>query len=253
MSVSRDPVIEEVPPATTNSSRRSAPTSGRRLVVDVHATLRDMIISGELPPGSPLLQAEMARKLNVSRTPMREAFRLLQEEGLIENQPDQRAFVRQIDPGELDSVYTSRIMLEAVAVSITVRLATAGHVERMNSALQQMRAYQADEDIDRWQEAHRQFHGVTTEGAGPNLQNSITSLRETSERFLRLAQLGHLASWARWDADHEALVEAFKAHDHDAAVRTIAQHLARTAFTAMADIAPHLDATTTRAALNLLL
>jgi DNA-binding GntR family transcriptional regulator len=186
-------------------------------VVDVHATLRDMIISGELPPGAPLLlQAEMTRRLNVSRTPMREAFRLLQEEGLIENQPDQRAFVREIDPGELDSVYTSRIMLEAVAVSITVRLATADHVKRMNSALQQMRAYQADEDIDRWQEAHRQFHGITTEGAGPNLQNSITSLRETSERLMRLAQLGHLASWAWWDADHQALVEAFKARDHDA-------------------------------------
>lgn len=50
-------------------------------MVDVHATLRDMIISGELPPGAPLQQAEMARKLNVSRTPMREAFRLLQEKG----------------------------------------------------------------------------------------------------------------------------------------------------------------------------
>ncbi len=70
---------------------------------------------------------------------------------------------------------------------------------------------------------------------------------------MRLAQLGHLASWARWDADHETLVEAFRAHDHDGAVRTIALHLARIAFTAMADIAPHVDATTTRAALNLLL
>src|SRR5487761_74048 len=102
-------------------------------------------------------------------------------------------------------------------------------------------------------EAHRQFHCITTEGAGPHLQNSITSLSETSVRFVRLAQLGHQASWTRWDADHEAMVEAFRARDHDGAVRTIAQHLARTAFTAMADIAPHLDATMTRAALNLIL
>jgi DNA-binding GntR family transcriptional regulator len=253
VSVSPDPVIEEAAPATTSSSRRRAPISGRRLVLEVHAALREMIISGELPPGAPLLQAEMARRLNVSRTPMREAFRLLQEEGLIENQPDQRAFVREVDPAELDSVYTTRVMLEAVAVSITIRVATADHVDRMNSALQQMRAHQADDDIDRWQEAHHQLHCIATEGAGPNLQNSITSLRETGERFLRLAQLGHPVPWSLWDADHEALVEAFRAHDHDGAVSVIARHLARTAFTAMADIAPHLDATATRAALNLIL
>ena len=56
--------------------------TGRRLALDVHAAVRAMILSGELAPGSPIPQAALARTLNVSRTPMREAFRLLQEEGL---------------------------------------------------------------------------------------------------------------------------------------------------------------------------
>src|SRR6185369_13661160 len=98
--------------------------TGRRLALDVHAAVRAMILSGELPPGAPILQAALARSLNVSRTPMREAFRLLQEEGLIESKPDQRAVVRAVDPAEIDAVYTSRVMVEAVAVSLSVGVAT---------------------------------------------------------------------------------------------------------------------------------
>ena len=96
-----------------------------------------MILDGELPPGAPILQAALARRLNVSRTPMREAFRLLQEEGLIENKPDQRAVVRTIDPSEIDAVYTSRVMLESVAVSISVRSATPQLVVRLEEALKE--------------------------------------------------------------------------------------------------------------------
>ena len=225
--------------------------TGRRLALDVHAAVRAMILSGELAPGSPIPQAALARTLNVSRTPMREAFRLLQEEGLIENRPDQRAVVRRIDPSEIDAVYTARVMLEAVAVSISVRVATPDLVRRLEAGLTQMRLHAADDDIDQWRQAHREFHNLTTEDA-PMLHDSICSLSERADRFLRLAQLGHPNAWARWDNDHELLVEAFRNRDHDLAVRTIAQHLARTAFTAMADIAPQVDATATRAALNLL-
>lgn len=225
---------------------------GRRLALDVHAAVRAMILSGELAPGTPLLQAALARSLKVSRTPMREAFRLLQEEGLIENKPDQRAVVRAIDPGEVDAVYTSRVMLESVAVSISVRAATPELVERLAKSLAQMRQYATEEDIDRWQQAHREFHQLTTEGA-PMLLETLAGLSDRAERFLRLAKLGHPQATGRWDTDHEVLVEAFRTRDHDLAVTTIAQHLARTAFTAMADIAPRLDAVATRAALNLVL
>lgn len=228
------------------------PRTGRRLALDVHAAVRSMILSGELAPGEPILQAALARSLNVSRTPMREAFRLLQEEGLIENKPDQRAVVRRVDPAEIDAVYTTRVMLESVAVSISVRVASPELVRRLEESLVRMREFARHEDLERWRDSHREFHNLTTESAS-SLHGSICSLADRSERFLRIAQLGHPNAWARWDADHEALVDAFRTRDHDLAVRTIAEHLARTAFTAMADIAPHLDATATRAALNLVL
>src|SRR5437016_3110357 len=76
-----------------------APES-RKTSLFVHATLREMILSGRLHPGERLSQARLAESLNVSRTPMREALRMLQEEGLIDAEPDRRPRVRGFDPGE---------------------------------------------------------------------------------------------------------------------------------------------------------
>ncbi|WP_217236284.1 GntR family transcriptional regulator [Streptomyces sp. AC555_RSS877] len=227
------------------------PVGGRRLALDVHARLRAMILSGELPPGSALLQAEMARKLGVSRTPMREAFRLLQEEGLIDARPDQRARVRGVDPEDLDGVYGARIMLETLAVNLTAKSLDAGDLERMGEAVQRMRELAGQEQPDKWHAAHREFHGIATGAVGPHLQRMLAPLGEHSERYIRLAQLGMPSSWPRAHADHEALLDALRLSDSDEAARVIARHLARTALNVLADIAPEYEPAATRTALGI--
>lgn len=224
---------------------------GRRLALDVHARLRDMILSGALPPGSVLLQAEMARKLGVSRTPMREAFRLLQEEGLIDARPDQRARVRAVDPEDLDGVCGARIMLETLAVSVTAKSLAAGDVARMGEALKRMQELAGQDQPDEWHAAHREFHGIATQAVAPHLRRMLASLGEHSERYIRLAQLGMPSSWARAHTDHEALLEALRLSDPDEAARVIARHLARTALNVLADIAPEFEPVATRTALGI--
>src|SRR5262249_46248208 len=90
----------------------SPPTakSGRRLALARPVAVGALILRGGPPPGPPTPRPARARSLNVSRTPRREAFGLLREEGLIENRPDQRAVVRRIAPAEIDAVYTARVM-----------------------------------------------------------------------------------------------------------------------------------------------
>ncbi|WP_367318848.1 GntR family transcriptional regulator [Streptomyces sp. HUAS ZL42] len=183
-----------------------------------------MILSGELPPGSVLPQAEMARRLGVSRTPMREAFRLLQEEGLIDARPDQRPRVRTVVPEDLDGVYGARIMLETLAVSVTVKSLASGDLERMGEALKRMQELAGQDRPDEWP-AHKEFHGIATQAVGPQLQRMLASLGEHSERYIRLAQLGMPSSWARARTDHEALLEALRLGDpepggHRPGVRT---------------------------------
>ncbi|GAA3785294.1 GntR family transcriptional regulator [Streptomyces phyllanthi] len=229
----------------------AAAAGGRRLALDVHGRLRAMILSGELPPGSVLLQAEMARKLGVSRTPMREAFRLLQEEGLIDARPDQRARVRAVDPEDLDAVYGARIMLETLAVSMTAKSLTAEDIERMSGALKRMEELAGNDRPDEWHAAHKEFHHIATQAVGPHLQRMLASLGEHSERYIRLAQLGAPASWGRAHADHEALLEALSLSDPAEAARLIARHLARTALSVLADVAPEYEPAATRTALGI--
>lgn len=229
----------------------AAAVGGRRLALDMHERLRTMILSGELPPGSVLLQAEMARKLGVSRTPMREAFRLLQEEGLIDASPDQRARVRGVDPADLDGVYGARIMLETLAVSMTAKLLTPADVERMGEVLRRMQELAGNDRPEEWYAAHKEFHGIATRGVGPHLQRMLVSLAEQSERYIRLAQLGVPGSWARAHRDHEALLEAVRTGSPAEAASVIARHLARTALSVLADVAPEYEPTATRTALGI--
>ncbi|MFF0013157.1 GntR family transcriptional regulator [Streptomyces sp. NPDC005374] len=238
---------KSVPP----SESPTAAAGGRRLALDVHGRLRAMILNGELPPGSVLLQAEMARKLGVSRTPMREAFRLLQEEGLIDARPDQRARVRSVDPEDLDAVYGARIMLETLAVSMTAKSFTADDIERMSDALKRMQGLSVDDQPDEWHAAHHEFHSTATRAVGPHLQRMLASLGEHSERYIRLAQLGAPASWGKAYAEHEALLDAMRLSDPAEAARVVARHLARTALSVLADIAPEYEPAATRTALGI--
>ncbi|MFI8893507.1 GntR family transcriptional regulator [Streptomyces paradoxus] len=261
MSSSRSESSDEQRPAGSASDgrgrslpsdeSRAAAAGGRRLALDVHGRLRTMILTGELPPGSVLLQARMARRLGVSRTPMREACRLLQEEGLIDARPDQRARVRAVDPADLDAVYGARIMLETLAVSMTAKSFTAADIEGMSDALKRMQGLAVDEQPDEWHAAHHEFHGIATQAVGPHLRRMIASLGEQSERYVRLAQLGAQSSWGTAYAEHEALLEALGTSAPAEAARVVARHLARTALNVLADVAPEYEPAVTRAALGI--
>jgi DNA-binding GntR family transcriptional regulator len=234
-------------PATPDSA------GGRALALRVHGRLREMILRGELAPGTVLPQARLARDLGVSRTPMREAFRLLQEEGLIDAEPDKRARVREVDPGDLDSTYGTRIMLESLGVGITVRGVTDAHVQSMRDMLARLRRLAAEGEGERWYPAHREFHQLATAAAAPQLTRQLVALREHCDRYIGLDRLQHTGALQRADAEHEALVDAFAARDEALAVRVIALHLARTSLAVMSDTAPEREPVATRTALRLVL
>ncbi len=92
----------------------------RQAIPRLHAYLRECILDGTLTPGTKLSQVSLAKQLGVSRTPLREVLRMLQEEGLVEIEPNQRTRVAGLDPQELDDVYASRILLETLALSMTL-------------------------------------------------------------------------------------------------------------------------------------
>src|SRR5260370_24706881 len=86
----------------------------------VHERLRNAILRGELDPTVPLSQVQLAARLGVSRTPLREALRMLQREGLIDSEPNRQVRVAQLSVADLEQLYASRVLLEALAVRLTV-------------------------------------------------------------------------------------------------------------------------------------
>lgn len=215
--------------------------------IAVHEHLRELILNGTLPPGAFLNQVELAPQLGVSRTPIREAIRMLQEEGLVEAEPQKRARVVGFDPGHLEAVYVQRIMLESLVAKLTAPRSSEADVERLEQLLLEMRELAAAEDLDGWQERHREFHAGLIEGViGPNLERALKAQMERSERYRFLYQVAR--SWAAGNAEHETIVACYRERDGSAAARALTAHLARTALTLIAQLAPAYDPTALRAA-----
>lgn len=231
---------------------REFTTTNRRAAVEVYRYLRDLILSGDIPPDTILSQLELARLLGVSRTPVREAVRMLQKEGMVDAAPDRRAKVTGFDPLQLDSAYASRILIECLAVSMTVPQLTVDECEQIQGAVDVLLSPACRENLVNWRHEHTAFHGLTTKHAPVPLQNALNENVTRCRRFLILYQVRHQSSWwLRGENEHLAIAEACIAKDTDAAVSNVARHLARTALDLVAELAPEIEPAQTRSALRL--
>lgn len=225
----------------------------RRISVDVHAHLRQLIVSGVLVPGTELRQAELARTFAVSRAPLREAFRMLQEEGLITGEPNQRSRVVGFDPDELELLYAARISLEALGVRLTAGRLTPAEGRDASAALQEMdRAYRAS-DTASWSHAHHRFHRLMVGRCGARVLRTIASYAEQSDPYVRTFQLQHPDMVPARHQEHVDLLAAVVAADADAASRLMASHLEGTARQVLGDFAPGRQPSAVEAAVTLVI
>lgn len=155
-----------------------------------YTTLREQILTGDLPPGGVLSQAQLARDLGISRTPLREALQRLVEERLVVGDFNRRMRVSELQLDDFDQIYAMRIALEPVGIAATVPTLTgqqqaslAGHVNGMDEAIDSL-------DLQRFRGEHRAFHLALTAAAGPRMCKTLTELWDHSERY-RLTYLHH--------------------------------------------------------------
>jgi DNA-binding GntR family transcriptional regulator len=218
--------------------RVDLPTA-RQSVPPLHAYLRACIIDGRLPPGTKLSQATLADQLGVSRTPLREVLRMLQEEGLVSSEPNQRMRVTGLDATELDSTYASRILLATLALSLTIDDFDDADRREARRLLTIMRRTARRKDLETWLEVHRDYHGLLETGAPEPLRRQLDSLSDRSVRYIRIQQGTEPAGWADvGDAEHPAILDAVVERDVGAATAALARHLAGTALRVLASSAP---------------
>jgi DNA-binding GntR family transcriptional regulator len=219
----------------------------------VHSALREAILSGKISQGSVLSQVQLAKELGVSRTPLREAIRMLQVEGFIEADPNQRVRVAALSVGALEELYTLRITLEAIAIRISVPRFTGADLEHMRTLIRTMEECAAANDVEAWEAPHQEFHRALVSHAGGHITELVERLQENSNRYRRLYVTQGPRAWWHTTAEHAAILRACDARDAAAAAAELARHYARTALTVIAMIDPGHDPSSVRAAVSLVI
>ena len=212
-----------------------------------------LIVTQAIAPGTIIRQAELARSLGVSRTPMREAFRMLQEEGLISAEPNRRPVVVGISIADLDSAYAARVLVESLAVKVTVPTLGPEGVAALNAASATMYDHRwHHQESPEWRAAHHAFHALLRSGADAQLRSQVEAMADRTAHYLRLAQFTGVGIWSEGQVGHDAVLVEARRGDAAAAARAMALHLGTTARRVQHEVNPGTSLTAVPAALEML-
>ena len=195
----------------------------------VFHTLRKGILRGDLKPGERLMEIKLANRLGVSRTPIREAIRMLELEGLVVNTPRRGAQVAKITEKDLRDVLEVREGLEELAMKLASERITQEELDRLNAASREFARLidSRDDDLSDLAEADEIFHDIIYQSTGnPRLVQLINNMREQMYRY-RVEYLKDTENRDTLIEEHDRLVESLRAHDAAAATAYIKRHIER--------------------------
>jgi DNA-binding GntR family transcriptional regulator len=205
-------------------------TPERQNVDLVHEQLRGAILRGEYKPGEELQQVPLAEELGVSRTPLREAFRLLQREGLLEASPNRSYRVTAFSAADLEELYVTFLPLQALAIRLTIPRLESEDIATMHGDLAQMDHYAQSHDIEAWERPHRDFHRRLVQHAGRRVVDLLDELSDHAGRYRRVYLEGTSYGFDAAAEEHREILSACRADAEDTAAARLANHLAHTAF-----------------------
>lgn len=184
------------------------------------SALRDALLRGEIRPGERLLAARLARELGMSATPVREAIRLLQAEGLLTREPHRAGTVASLDQSEVEELYFLRALLEGTATELAATKATPADVERLEEIHQRLVASSAED----FTSVNADWHFAIYTLSGTHwLREFIVRL------WVRVPWNQMYIAPGRCEAsirEHEAIHAAIRANDAKTAGRLMSDHIA---------------------------
>lgn len=193
----------------------------------VFQTLRQAILCGQLQPGERLMEIHLANQLGVSRTPVREALRKLELEGLVVTVPRKGALVADIAPSDLQDVLEVREALEELAVRKACQNITDAQIEKLYEAAHTFESNVRKEDLIKSAQADVDFHEIISEATlNRRLIQLLNNLRGQMYRY-RLENLKNANSHAELVRQHQRICDALKARDEEDAVLAIREHVRR--------------------------
>lgn len=214
---------------TGDLTAKAAPAENNMQLAYHHT--REAILSGKLAPGTVLSQVQLSRELGVSRTPLREALRLLEVEGLVEVEAQKQIRIAGLHLDDLEELYAMRIMLESSAVKATVPHLSQPDFDYMHQALERFDFAVADSAFADVHGPHRDFHYRLFSHSGKRLRECVSDLWDHAERYRRFYQQSaesRLGMFCTATKEHAEILAAAEAGNANRCSTLIAEHLART-------------------------
>lgn len=191
--------------------------------------LRDKILRGELRSGEQLRQHAIAEEFAVSRIPLREAFRQLEAEGLIEIQDHRGAVVTTLSPSEIEELFEIRAVLESLTLRRAVPHLTDAHLAQAEKALAAYeRALNDEADFDVWGDLHWRFHSILYAAAKRTRSLAlIQTVNNNADRYIRLHILFSRDAHRNAKDEHQAILELCRQRNAAAASQLLEEHITK--------------------------
>ncbi len=175
--------------------------------------LRTLIIEGELAPGARLNERELSERLGVSRTPLREAFRMLASDGLLVQLPNRGAQVVALSADDVRHAFEVMASLEGLSGELAAQRVTDAEVAELRALQAEMEAAHAQRDLPNYYRINRAIHDrINAIAANPILTQTFRTLN-TRLHALRFRSNLVPAKWDHAVAEHRDMIDALAAHD----------------------------------------
>lgn len=191
----------------------------------VFNTLREAILKGELTPGERLMEKQLAEKMGVSRTPIREAIRKLELEGLVIMVPRKGAEVAKITEKDIKDVLEVRATLEALAVKLACRKMDEEHLIKLKKVNEEFTQAAKENDIDLLVKKDVEFHDIIFDSTdNDKLIQIINNLREQIYRF-RVEYIRMKEDCSVLAKEHDEILKSIEAKNERHAKEIVAKHV----------------------------
>lgn len=187
--------------------------------------IREDILVGEYISGEKIVEAKLAEEFGVSRTPVREALKQLELDGLVDNIPNRGVIVKGISKQDIDDIFAIRIAIEGIAAKWAIERMEESDLEKMKEIFELMEFYTFKKDVDKIAELNTKFHEIIYNATKSRyLEHVLTDF----QFFMKTTRYKSLSSPGRMEStleEHREVLDAFMHKDIDRAVKAILEHI----------------------------
>ena len=204
------------------------PLSRRTLHDELVDRLRTLIVEGELRPSTRIHEGDLGKALGVSRTPLREALKVLASEGLIELVPGRGAIVKKLTPKDVAEMLDVLSALETLAARLACRHASHAEIARLRSVHDEMIAcYDAGNRLEYYWR-NQAIHTGIAEASGSALLAAMHATIQARLKRIRFIGNDEPPKWAAAVGEHEEMIAALEARDEERLAAVVSRHLEQT-------------------------